>query len=88
MRMADVRPGMRLQSTLPVDERFRKITVTEIMPNGFKYDLDSDVPGWPRYDSICKKEGHIHYGLAGEALFEPTPWDDRGFVDPCDCRYL
>lgn len=72
MKMSAVRVGMRLR---PRDDYGFRIygpaTVTEITPEGFKYDLDEDVPGCPMPLMTTLAKEHHHYGLDGEALFEP-----------------
>lgn len=68
MKMADVRVGMRLVSTR--GGVFSPITVTEITARGFRYRLDYPVPHIAREGSYFPAEGHEHFGVNGEALYE------------------
>ena len=70
MHMSDVRVGMRLRSTLDCIPAFAEVTVTEITERGFKYRLDAPVPFIARDGSFFPAEGHEHYGINGEALYE------------------
>jgi len=69
MKMSDVKIGMRLVSTIGGGPSFSPITVTEITERGFKYKLDAPVPFIPGQTIMV--EGHEHYGLNGEAFYEP-----------------
>lgn len=69
MRMADVRVGMRLRSVHPPHD---EVTVTSVERDGFTYSLDADKPFVPRWDWTIAKDGHRHFGLNGEAQFEPA----------------
>jgi hypothetical protein len=67
MKMSEVRVGMRLREPLTPGA----ITVTEITPRGFKYALDEARPFIPRWGMSFAKDGHEHFGLNGECLYEP-----------------
>lgn len=69
MKMADVKVGMRLHSTMV--GALSPITVTEITERGFKYSLDAPMPLIPRWGMSWAKDGHEHYGYGGEAFYEP-----------------
>lgn len=78
--MADVKVGMRLRSKVEGGMMF-VITVTRLTENGFEYSLDGEYDLIPRWGMRLKKDGHEHYGLDGEALYEPlierdqiAPW--------------
>ena len=68
MKMADVRVGMRLRSTLPASGPFKEITVTELTDRGFKYSIDHEAHAY--WGNRYLKEGHEHFGLNGAALFK------------------
>jgi hypothetical protein len=70
MRMADIRPGMRLQSTFHPRET---ITVTELTERGFKYDIPEARSIIPRWGLVMARSGHEHFGLDGEAFYEIAP---------------
>ncbi len=72
VKMADVKVGMRLVSTLERTPAMRYVTVTEITEKGFKYSLDADVPGAPHWSMTTLAEGHEHFGYDGNAFFEPV----------------
>lgn len=69
--MSDVKPGMRLRSTIESQRGgpFEFATVTELTEKGFKYALDADVPLGPRY-GVHLKDDNEHFGLDGETLYE------------------
>jgi len=74
MKMSDVKVGMRLKSTSEYDV-FSPILVTEITENGFKYKCEPKsvkigylAPGIPEFGVMS---GGEHYGVNGEALYEP-----------------
>lgn len=67
MKMADVRAGMRLVST--VAGALSPITVTELTPRGFKYKLDRPMPF--RSDQMFAVDGHEHFGYLGHCDYEP-----------------
>jgi hypothetical protein len=71
MKMADVRVGMRLRST--VSNRDEEIEVTEITPRGFKYRIpdDREVVS-PHWSMPMARDGHEHFGVNGDALYEPA----------------
>jgi hypothetical protein len=69
MRMEDVKVGMRLRPTLPGAPG--PVTVTELTPRGFKYRLDAEAPLIPRRGMRLAADGHEHFGLDGQAMFEP-----------------
>jgi hypothetical protein len=77
MKMADVKVGMQLRS---VTGRFEPIiTVTEITERGFKYTHEprtvklGNPGGIPEFGTCV---GGEHYGLDGEAIYEPFSPDD------------
>lgn len=72
MKMADVKVGMRLRSTFE-GTIFSPITVTEITADGFRYSLDEEKALIPRLGMRLAKDGHEHFGFAGEAMYEPEP---------------
>ena len=74
MKMSDVKVGMRLQS----DKlgALSPITVTEITERGFRYSLDGEQPLIPRLGMAYCKDGHEHFGIDGEALYEPAQISD------------
>jgi hypothetical protein len=70
MKMSDVKVGMRLRSVgrqVPMEEF---VTVTEITERGFKYSIDEAYAMIPRLGMSMAKDGHEHFGIGGEALFE------------------
>jgi hypothetical protein len=68
MKMSDVRVGMRLRSSKT--GALSPITVTEITERGFRYSLDAAAALIPRLGMSYSKDGHEHYGIDGEALYE------------------
>lgn len=68
MKMSDVKVGMRLVSKTGVHS---PITVTELTERGFKYSLDREMPLIPRRGMKFAKDGHEHYGVDGESLYDP-----------------
>lgn len=70
MRMADVKVGMRLVSTIAGGPAFSPITVTEITERGFRYKLDVPVCLHPLMGTT---EGGEHFGHDGECYYEPEP---------------
>ncbi len=71
MKMSDVKPGMRLRSTVVrpgAPDEFAN--VTELTEKGFGYSLDRGYALIPRWGMSVNKDGHEHFGIAGEALFE------------------
>lgn len=82
MKMSDVKVGMRLVSSLP--GAHSPITVTKLTVRGFKYDLDEAKCIHPRLGMTVAKTGHEHFGVNGDALYEPEKSADeqkehRGF---------
>ena len=84
MKMADVRVGMRLRPTLNPGYTNPDITVTDITEHGFVYSVDDARVLHARFGLVMAREGHEHYGVNGEAWYEPIAWYDPAFVDPCD----
>lgn len=76
MKMADVKVGMRLRSKFEGGV-LSVVTVTELTETGFKYALDGEYDLIPRWGYRLKRDGHTHYGLDGEALYEPLIERDR-----------
>jgi len=70
MRMSEVKVGMRLRSTVSTGPD-ALVTVTEITDRGFKYSLDAGYPLIPRWGMSVERDGHEHYGISGNALYEP-----------------
>lgn len=68
--MADVKVGMRLRSKFE-GGILSVITVIGLTKTGFTYSLDGEYDLIPRWGMRLKKDGHTHYGLNGEALYEP-----------------
>jgi hypothetical protein len=68
MKMSEVAVGMRLRSTL--SSVGGDITVTEITERGFKYRYDAPAVMHPRLGIALAADGHEHFGLNGEALYE------------------
>ncbi len=71
VKMSEVKVGMRLKSTIGGGPACSPITVTEITDRGFKYKLDGSVPFIPRWGTWFPAEGHEHFGINGESLYEP-----------------
>lgn len=69
MKMSDVRPGMRLESTLGGGLGQRFVTVTDLTERGFLYKLDARVLLSPR---MGWTDGGEHFGRDGEAFYEPV----------------
>ena len=72
MKMTDVKVGMRLRSTVSMTAMDQFANVTELTERGFKYSLDAGYPMIPRWGMSVLKDGHEHFGLDGEAHFEPV----------------
>ncbi len=74
MKMVDVKVGMRLRSTM-ISRPWDIIEVTEITARGFKYRVPDDQPVVsPHWSMPFLRDGHEHFGIAGDALYEPdTP---------------
>ncbi len=73
MKMSEVKVGMRLRSTVVRSgspDEFAN--VTELTEKGFRYSLDAGYPMIPRWGMSVNKDGHEHFGLNGDALFEPA----------------
>lgn len=68
MRLEDVKVGMRLKSIF----NGREVTVTELTEKGFKYSYDQVVSLIPRRGLSLAKDGHEHYVINGEVLYEPV----------------
>jgi len=69
--MSEVKPGMRLRSTVSyhgAPDEFAN--VTELTDKGFRYSLDAAYSMIPRWGMSVNKDGHEHFGLLGDALFE------------------
>jgi len=72
MKMIDVKVGMRLRAPLWAGRR-EEIEVTEITPRGFKYRIPDDLPVIsPHWSMQMARDGHEHFGVNGEALYEPV----------------
>ena len=82
--MSDVQVGMRLRPTLNPGHANPDITVTELTDHGFIYSVDDPVVLHARFGMVIAIGGHEHFGLNGEAFYEPVAWYDPHFVDPCD----
>jgi len=80
MKMSDVKVGMKLRSIISdYEATYWPITVTEIIPNGFKYihakrsmkiGYSNGIPEF----GIC--EGGEHFGVNGECLYEEIDQTD------------
>lgn len=76
MRMSDVQVGMWLRPKIGLGGFLNEecgIFVTEITEHGFKYTtvgVQSLIPRWGMY---APREGHEHYGINGECLYEQAP---------------
>lgn len=64
--MADVKVGIRLESNMA--GVLSPITVTEITERGFKYRLDEPRSVMPGLTLAI--DGHEHFGINGDALYE------------------
>ena len=84
VKMTDVKVGMRLRPVVNPGPAHPDITVTEITEVGFKYSVDHPQVLHARFGWIMQKDGHEHFGIDGEAFYEPVAWYDPSFVDPCD----
>jgi hypothetical protein len=69
MKMSDVKPGMRLRSSLDGEE----IEVTALTERGFEYRIPDDrALVNPHWSMRIARDGHEHFGVDGEALYEPA----------------
>lgn len=73
MLMSEVRPGMRLRSTLEIEHGGPRefITVADLTKRGFTYSLDAEIPLGARL-GVELKDGHEHFGIVGFALYTPA----------------
>lgn len=77
MRMEEVRVGMKLNSLLISQQPFYPVEVTEITEKGFKYRLDEreNLCIVPRMGLCMQRDGHEHFGVNGNALFDEAKED-------------
>jgi hypothetical protein len=72
MLMEDVRVSMKLNSLLIAQQPYYPVEVTEITEKGFKYRLDAreNLCIVPRMGLVMQLDGHEHFGVNGNALFD------------------
>lgn len=71
MRMADVRVGMVLRST--VGDINPVVEVTEIIDRGFRYRIPDHLPvRSPHWSMRVLRDGHEHYCRGDQVSYEPA----------------
>jgi hypothetical protein len=71
MKMSEVVVGMRLRSIYPKPWP-EEIVVTQITTAGFIYRIPDDMALVnPHWSMPLLRDGHEHFGIDGEALYQP-----------------